>query len=227
VSSPGIDSADPAGTDPDGGRADRGAYSGQGWGDQPARPAGAASNPAGANVELYWDPSPEPDVAYYAVYCDTLSGFTPGAGNLFTTTTDTLLSVPTPADTTWYVINAVDADGYAGGYSVEIISAPDPASSVFDPRALAFALDQNVPNPFNPTTTIRFSLATPELVTLNIYDVAGRRIRTLVDTPQAAGTHTVTWNGTNDRGAAVSSGIYFYRLTAGGFAETRKMVLLK
>jgi len=227
IHSPGIDAGDPASSDPDGGRTDMGRYAGTGWGDQPARPAGAAANPAGANVELYWDPSPEPDVSYYAVYCDTLSGFVPGAGNLFTTTTDTLLSVTTPTDTTWYLVNAVDASGYAGGYSVEITSLPDPASNVVDPRAMAFTLDQNVPNPFNPTTTIRFSLATPEHVTLNIYDVAGRRVRTLVNTSQSAGPHAVTWNGINDRGATVSSGIYFYRLQAGSFAETHKMVLLK
>jgi flagellar hook assembly protein FlgD len=71
------------------------------------------------------------------------------------------------------------------------------------------------------------SLAGADHVTLSIYDVAGRRVRTLVDTPHTAGAHTVTWNGTNDRGATVSSGIYFYRLRAGAFAETHKMVLLK
>jgi len=89
-------------------------------------------------------------------------------------------------------------------------------------------LAQNVPNPFNPSTTIRFSLRQRSKVTLSVYDVRGRRVRTLVRGVRTAGVeHVVAWDGRDDAGAAVSSGVYFYRLVAGSFTQTRKMLLLK
>lgn len=91
----------------------------------------------------------------------------------------------------------------------------------------AFRLLQNYPNPFNPATNINFSIAAPCAVDLTIYDVAGRRIKRLVHEARAAGRYVETWNGTNDRGARVATGIYFYRLRAGAFVSVKKMVLLK
>ncbi len=93
-------------------------------------------------------------------------------------------------------------------------------------------LAQNYPNPFNPTTTIRYSLAERTHVKLHIYNVAGQRVRTLVDGIQApesgsGGVFEVVWRGRNDGGTPVASGVYFYRLVAGEFTETRKMLLLK
>lgn len=89
------------------------------------------------------------------------------------------------------------------------------------------ALVQNYPNPFNPTTTIRFSLARNAHVVLTIYDVRGAHVITLLDEARVPGDHRVVWDGRSDAGVRVSSGIYFYRLTAGDFRETKKMVLLK
>jgi aminopeptidase N len=88
-------------------------------------------------------------------------------------------------------------------------------------------LDQNYPNPFNPATTIRFRLNEPAAVSLRIYDAAGRLVRALVGTPLSAGTYARVWDGTDSRGAAVSSGVYLYRLDAGSFSRTRKMILLR
>jgi hypothetical protein len=88
-------------------------------------------------------------------------------------------------------------------------------------------LYQNVPNPFNPTTQIRFDVATPGRVHLRVYDVAGKLVRTLVDETRPAGRYTETWAGLDVAGAKVASGVYFYRLDAAGFAATRKMVLLQ
>ena len=85
----------------------------------------------------------------------------------------------------------------------------------------------NYPNPFNPSTTIRYRLASPGRVQLMVFDAAGRRVRTLVDEERAAGSHDVTFDGRDDAGAAIASGVYFYRLDADGFSQTRKMVLLK
>lgn len=89
------------------------------------------------------------------------------------------------------------------------------------------ALVQNFPNPFNPTTTISFSLAENTHVMLAIYDVRGAQIRTLINDRKVAGDFRVSWDGRNDSGEVVSSGVYFYRLVAGRFSATKKMVLLK
>jgi hypothetical protein len=90
-----------------------------------------------------------------------------------------------------------------------------------------FALAQNYPNPFNPTTSIGFSLPIRANVALNVYNLLGQQVRTLLDKEMDAGTHSVEWDGTNDAGGKVASGVYFYKLTTGDFVETRKMMLLK
>jgi hypothetical protein len=89
------------------------------------------------------------------------------------------------------------------------------------------ALHQNHPNPFNPVTTIAYDLHESSKTELVIYAVDGARVRTLVSRRVAAGAHTVSWDGTDERGARVASGVYFYRLTAGAYTRTRKMVALK
>jgi hypothetical protein len=90
------------------------------------------------------------------------------------------------------------------------------------------ALHQNVPNPFNPVTEIAFDLAQAGHVSLRIYDVAGRQVRLLVNERLAArANHQVVWNGLDDSGNRVSSGVFFYRLDAPSFTSTRKMVVLK
>ena len=91
----------------------------------------------------------------------------------------------------------------------------------------AFHLHQNHPNPFNPSTAISYELETAAHVQLAIYDVHGVLVRTLVDGPRFPGGETVSWNGTDDGGNAVATGVYFYRLEVAGQAETRRMVLLK
>jgi len=94
-------------------------------------------------------------------------------------------------------------------------------------RALNSSLVQNYPNPFNPQTTIAFSLSARGRISLAIYDVSGRIVRTLANETRAAGAYELTWDGRDDRGQAVASGVYFYRLVAPEFTQTKKMVLLK
>ncbi|MCX6831865.1 MAG: fibronectin type III domain-containing protein, partial [candidate division Zixibacteria bacterium] len=91
----------------------------------------------------------------------------------------------------------------------------------------AYSLAQNYPNPFNPSTAIEFTLPRPGQVTLEVYDIVGRKTRTLVSEAVTAGTKRVIWDGCNADGATVASGVYFYRIKAGDFIETRKMLLLK
>ena len=89
------------------------------------------------------------------------------------------------------------------------------------------SLAQNYPNPFNPETTIEYTLRGRSHVTIRIYNVAGQLLRTLVNDARAAGPHQVLWDGRNNAGQRVSSGVYFYKLQANDFAQTKKMVLLK
>lgn len=93
----------------------------------------------------------------------------------------------------------------------------------------AFALNQNAPNPFNPATAISYSVpdGASLAVNLTVFDIRGKLVRTLVSEVKNAGTYTVFWDGTNESGTKVSSGVYFYRMKAGSFVQTRKMVLLK
>jgi hypothetical protein len=97
-----------------------------------------------------------------------------------------------------------------------------------DPSFYRNSLSQNRPNPFNPTTTIEFTVKERANVQLRIYNVAGQLVRVLVNDAKTPGeVHTATWDGRNDAGQSVSSGVYFYKLVAGSFVQTKKMVLLK
>ncbi|UCC78387.1 MAG: T9SS type A sorting domain-containing protein, partial [Candidatus Zixiibacteriota bacterium] len=86
----------------------------------------------------------------------------------------------------------------------------------------SFSISQNYPNPFNATTAIRYDLPEPSHVIIEIFDLLGRKVQTLVDQRQPAGHHQVTWNAKDK-----SSGIYFYKLKAGDYTEIRSMLLLK
>ena len=88
-------------------------------------------------------------------------------------------------------------------------------------------LHQNYPNPFNPTTLIRYDLQINEDVSINIYDLTGKRVKSLVNTNQDAGYRSINWNATNEVGQPVSAGMYIYTIQAGEFRQTKKMVLLK
>jgi hypothetical protein len=95
-----------------------------------------------------------------------------------------------------------------------------------------YALYQNYPNPFNPTTTVKYALPVDSKVTVEMYNIIGQRVRTLVSTEQAAGYYLTEWNGQNDGGAQLASGMYFMRMSAGGkdgrtFSDVRKVMLLK
>jgi hypothetical protein len=90
-----------------------------------------------------------------------------------------------------------------------------------------FALEQNFPNPFNPSTTIRYELPEEAMVNVTIYDMLGRQVKTLINQTQDAGYKSVIWDATNDYGKPVSAGIYLYQIQAGEYIRTKKMVLLK
>ncbi len=88
-------------------------------------------------------------------------------------------------------------------------------------------LHKNYPNPFNPETTISFSLAQAGEIKITIYNIKGQKVQTLVNDQLPTGKHSAIWNGTNDNGKKVTSGIYFYKLKTDSYVETKKMMMLK
>ena len=94
-------------------------------------------------------------------------------------------------------------------------------------RSVAFELEQNAPNPFNPRTSIRFRIREASAVRLAVYDVNGRHVRALVDGPMQPGYHTAAWDGTDSQGRAVASGVYLYLLTSAEGTLVRRMLLVR
>ncbi|MCK4549868.1 MAG: T9SS type A sorting domain-containing protein, partial [Candidatus Krumholzibacteria bacterium] len=119
----------------------------------------------------------------------------------------------------------------ANPYSDEVtVIFYNPAASATDGEIAftpALALGQNYPNPFNPSTTILFSVPERARVTLDIFDVSGRRLARLIDSVHEAGSYSCEWNGRNEAGKTVSSGMYFYKLVTGERSLVKKMVLLR
>lgn len=191
----------------------------------PAPPAAfAVAYNAGSN-HLTWEASPEADFGRFRVYRSEDPGFVPSPGDLTHTTADVeWLDTVVDAWKYSYKISTVDVHGNEGD-----ATGPTSVSAAGDPRTPEkYELYQNVPNPFNPVTTIGYDV--PEgggRVTLRVYDTAGRLVRTLIDAVQTAGAKQITWGGLDGRGSPVATGVYFYRMSAPGFEVTRKMVLLK
>jgi photosystem II stability/assembly factor-like uncharacterized protein len=119
---------------------------------------------------------------------------------------------------------AVGSDGSVVNYGYVTTRVKDTSGALL-PRQ--YTLYQNYPNPFNPTTNISFSLPVPGKVVLTIYNILGQKVRTLADGDKPAGTHTLIWDGTDSRGAPVSSGVYFYKIESANFREVKRMVFVK
>jgi hypothetical protein len=118
-------------------------------------------------------------------------------------------------------------DGIALGDPYWFLGTPTAVAPQPESVPLEFSLSQNYPNPFNPSTTILFTLKSAEHVKLVVYNMLGQEVRTLVDQQMMTGNHNVTWDGRDNRGRQLSSGVYYYRLETTSFTATRSMVLLK
>jgi hypothetical protein len=117
------------------------------------------------------------------------------------------------------ITHALGADINSRPVELTVVNSIKPDQSILPEK---FALHQNHPNPFNPATEISFDLPVAKHVLINIYNITGQKVTTLADGYFEAGSHSVTWDGTRN-----ASGVYFYRIQAGEFTETRKMTLLK
>ncbi len=142
-------------------------------------------------------------------------------------------NVAGPAGPTWLDVTtgAAAGDSICGSttsLSTFVIGFPSVTGIGDTPAPASFALHPNVPNPFNPITTIHYDVPAPGAdVNISVYDVTGRLVRELVKEHRGAGEWSVQWNGDNDRGQGVASGVYLYRMRAGDFDRTGKMILLK
>jgi hypothetical protein len=180
-----------------------------------------------AGLALSWNVNAANDLSYYSVYRGTSGSFVPGPGNRVATPTE-----PGYFDSGWrwssgyyYKVSAIDIHG---NESLWAVLNPDAVTGGDTPKAPAATyLAQNYPNPFNPSTRITFGLKEPAAVSLRIYDAAGRLVRVLVEGTRPAGIYSELWDGMDNGRRAVASGLYFYRLDAGSFSQTRKMVLLR
>ncbi|MFH2052547.1 MAG: FlgD immunoglobulin-like domain containing protein [bacterium] len=177
-----------------------------------------------AGATLDWDDVVAPDLQGYRVYRGTSPDFVPCVNNLVRETAES--SWFDPAAEPWsfcYKTTAVDLSGNesAAGAPGGAVGAADDGLPT---RTELFAA---VPNPFNPTTTLSFAVATAGPVRLRIYDVSGRLVRTLVDEKRPVGRYQEVWDGRSTDGRPVASGVYLYRLRSGGVTECRRMLLLK
>ncbi len=192
----------------------------------PGVPTGfAVAYNTGSGNALTWDESEDDDFQYFRIYRSSDPDFAPSPSLLMHSTAETNWNDPEyDGWEVYYKITALDYVGNESGpASAGTVTA---ASEPVIPEK--YGLYPNAPNPFNPSTTIRYDVpAGGGEMTLRIYDVSGRLIRTLVDGPQTAGEKTVTWNGRDEQGRSVVSGVYFYRLQAPGYEKTLKMTLVQ
>ncbi|MEW5843825.1 MAG: T9SS type A sorting domain-containing protein [Bacteroidota bacterium] len=125
----------------------------------------------------------------------------------------------------WKKVSSIREEDDHNNQSLSMLGAVN--SSNVNPLPSQFELDQNYPNPFNPSTVIRFQLPQSSFVIVKVYDILGQEVKTLVNGVRDSGSYNVQWNGDNNFGAKVASGIYIYRIQAGTFSQSMKMILMK
>ncbi len=181
------------------------------------------STPQGVTVQ--WDASLDDDFQYFEVYRAETSDFNGVPPMLQTETTYTDENVEL-GHTYYYMVKAVDANGNQSNASNTVSSL---VVSVENEAVVPteYSLSQNYPNPFNPSTQIRFGLPEAGDVTLTIYNIRGQAVISLASGHFSAGYLTLTWDGKDAHGNLVSSGTYLYRINAGNYTATHKMVLMR
>lgn len=179
---------------------------------------------SGGDVHLRWNRVRVPDLRDYAVYRATASGVTPVPIHFLGSAEDTvLIDSAAPASTLYYIVTAYDVHENQSLASNEAMVSG--STGVGGPPSItALTLLQNFPNPFSSTTDFEIGLVKPSTVDIAVYDVAGRRVASS-SRSLAAGWQRVTFDGRNERGQKLPSGVYFYRVTANGETTTRKMVI--
>ncbi len=167
------------------------------------------------NVNISWKTATETNNSYFEIYRDNKKvAQVKGAGTSTEENTYTYTDNNVNSGYYQYKLFQVDFDGtrkLAGKIEVNVNSTPS-----------NYSLLQNYPNPFNPTTTIKYSIPNENIVTLKVYDVMGREVKTLVNSKEQAGLHQINFDAGN-----LASGVYYYRITAGNFTSVKKLILMK
>ena len=179
------------------------------------------------DLYIHWTPNDETDLSHYSVYRGAEPGFVPGPGNRIATPDNASFTDEGYAFSGeyHYKVSAIDIHGNESDYA--LLGPVDVTGTDLRPTALVDFLAQNRPNPFNPVTTIVFGLDEASHASLEIYDATGRLVRLLVDDQLGANRYERTWDGKDNAGRPVASGVYFYKLVTKDFTQTKKMVLLK
>jgi hypothetical protein len=231
LGSPCIDAGDPTlPLDPDGSVADIGAFY---YAGNPPSPFDLLSPANGDTVDtldvtLIWSASSDPDagdsIAFYRVYMALDSTFTTELDSQAVSATTLVWNDLEAEQVYWWRVKAFDTRGLATP-SNQIWSFYARASAISDQDVQipsVFALHPNWPNPFNPTTVIRYDVPTTSQVRLTMFNLLGQEVARLVDGKQLPGSYTISWDA-----SAFPSGVYLCRMEASGFVQTRKMVLVK
>ena len=179
-------------------------------------------------VQLTWDAPVDDDFEYFRIFRSTESGFDPSGIEPYSESINTLfIDTEVSIDQAYYyILSAVDANENESEFSEEV-SATIVGIEEGEIIPADFVLFNSFPNPFNPSTMIKYGLPYQADVTLIIYNLMGQEIMRWDEHDISAGYYSKTWNGTNKFGISVGSGMYVYRIIAGDFVQTRKMVLLK
>ena len=190
----------------------------------PEAPTGLEAVVVDEGIHLSWDLSGSDDFQHFDLDKSLSEDF---ADHETFTLTDTVYLDPnyTLNEPQYYRLSAIDHSGNVSEYS-DIVEA---AVLSIDEEVVpdSYALYQNYPNPFNPVTTIRYDLPERAFVSIRIFDIKGRIVRTLVQGTHDPGRRVVVWDATNQNGEDVSAGMYMYMIQAGKFSQVRKMLLLK
>ncbi|HDZ12703.1 MAG TPA: T9SS type A sorting domain-containing protein, partial [Bacteroidetes bacterium] len=179
---------------------------------------------------LNWNKPVDKDFNYFAIYRSTTSGFNPANTEPYATTTENKFTDSNVAvgNSYYYRLAAFDFSGNESAFSEQITLT---ITNVKDaPKAAIptqFVLEQNFPNPFNPSTKITFGLPSSEQTTIAIYNLLGAKVRLLASGKFSAGYHSIVWDGRDNRGRVVGPGIYLYRLQSGSRILVNKMIFMK
>jgi hypothetical protein len=183
-----------------------------------------AITPTATGIWLYYDINPPVEITDGCFYLALIQGGESSSFGLDTTNMDP------PSRQTWEYTGvwAPFRDQLTSEYMIRCtFDAETSAVALVDPTVASYTLLENYPNPFNPTTTIRYNMPAPGMVTLKVFDINGRLINTLVNGQNPQGMHRIIWDGTDMNGNKLSSGIYFYQIETPHQNETAKMVLIK
>lgn len=185
----------------------------------PGRPSLTNCGFDGSQLRMSWTTAT--NAVDYRIYRD--------GSQWMATSGTTLVVTPDYGGEHSFYIRAANDCGPGESSDTCLVTLPTGVDDPHDHKALPgeFSLGQNYPNPFNPETRIDFALPRGGTVRIEVVNMLGRTVRVVVDRPMPAGYHSVVWDGTDQRGRVVSSGVYFYRMQAGAFRASRKMLLMR